>query len=90
MLARVDVCVCVCARARARVSLAMPQNGNGIGPEGADKLAGALEKMTNMRVLFLVTRWEEGDFDRVRGKGGRVRLGSEPGVLGRGGTGRRG
>ena len=63
--APVCVCLCVCARAcaclcvsvcmRARVSLAVPQYGNSLGPEGAGKLAGALEKMTNLQKLDLVT-----------------------------------
>ena len=80
------VCVCVCARARARVSLAVLQSDNHFGPEGAGKLAGALEKMTNLQTLSLVTRGEEGGgrVDRVRGKGRRVRRGSELGGLGRG------
>ena len=48
-------CVCVHVRARARAYLAMPQDGNNLGPEGAGKLAGALEKMTNLQKLDLVT-----------------------------------
>ena len=70
LLAGVYVCVCVCARACARVSLAMPQHHNSLGPEGAGKLAGALEKMTDMQELSLVTR-EGGVGDGVTGYGGR-------------------
>ena len=69
LLAGVCVCVCVCARACARVSLDMPQSYNDLGPEGAGKLAGALEKMTNLQTLNLVTRGGGGD--GLTGYGGR-------------------
>ena len=57
------VCVCVCARvcvysdcpSHTPPPTYITQSGNGLGPTGAEKLAGALVKMTGLQDLYLVS-----------------------------------
>ncbi len=51
-------CVCVCVYtdcpSHTPPHAHITQQGNELGPKGAEKLAGALEKMTGMQALHLV------------------------------------
>ena len=52
--ARARECVCSDCPSHTPPHTHITQGGNDLGPTGAEKLAGALEKMTGMQTLYLV------------------------------------